>query len=104
MHVQGEVPSDTPEKAARRSGGIGTVYRERDGIVKRAKRAGCVRISGNGGRGQRPRLCSRPQPESAGEERAAVAQPLLVDAVADALRQMPFDRHVQRRERLRALE
>jgi len=44
MHVQGEVPSDTPKKAARRSGGMAIVYRERDRIVKRAKQAGCARI------------------------------------------------------------
>jgi hypothetical protein len=102
MHVQGEVPSDTPKKTARRSGGIGTVYRERDGIVKRAKCSGCARIRGNGMRGQRLRLGS--QPESAGQELAALAQPFLVDAVADAFRQVPFDRHVERGQRLRALE
>ena len=102
MHVQGEVPSDTPKKTARRSGGIGTVYRERDGIVKRAKCSGCARISGNGVRGRRPRSGS--PPESAGQELAALAQPFLINAVADALRQVPFDRHFERGQRLRALE
>ena len=44
------------------------------------------------------------QAESLGEERAAMAQAFLVDAVTDALRQMPLDRHLEGGKRLRALE
>jgi hypothetical protein len=44
------------------------------------------------------------QAESLGEERAAMAQAFLVDAVADALGQVPLDRHLERGQCLRALE
>ena len=60
-----------------------TVYRDRDGIVKRAKWAGCARIRRAAMRETPWR--SGPEAESPGEERAAVAQTFLVDTVADAL-------------------
>ena len=40
--------------------------------------------------------CLGSQPESAGEEHTAVAQALLIDAMADTLRQMPFHRNFKR--------
>src|SRR5262249_30512811 len=57
------------------------VYRERDGIVKRAHPLG--RRSTHG-------------PEPARQELAAVAQPLAVDAVADPGGEMPLGRHPER--------
>src|SRR5260221_4660044 len=87
--------------AARHRGGLLTVYREHDRIVKRRKSTAlCVlaRVAGT------PGLASAAQTESPGEEFAAMAQALLVDAVADARGHVPFHRHLQRRQVLRALQ
>src|SRR6266566_2700885 len=89
--------------AARRSGGLLTVYREHDRIVKRRKSTAlCVSFWGSSW--GRPGLALPAKPESLGQEFAAMAQALLVDAVADAGRHVPFHRYFQRREVLRALQ
>src|SRR5262245_34470214 len=87
--------------AARRSGGPATVYIQHDRIVKRWKTTGlCETEAGEGGLPDG----SPAQPESLGEEFAAVAEPLLVDAVADPGRHVPLGGNLQRRQILRALE
>src|SRR5258708_32123451 len=90
-------------KAARRSGGLLTVYREHDRIVKRRKSTALC-VSSWGPSWGRPGLALPAQAESLGQELAAMAQALLVDAVADARRHVPFHRHFQRGQVLRALE
>jgi hypothetical protein len=72
--------------AARYSDHEGTVYRDRDRIVKRAKCASCERIGAAAGESRAgvKAVGSPPQPESTGQKHTAVAQALLVDAVADA--------------------
>ena len=44
------------------------------------------------------------RPNRRGQKLAAVAQAFLVDAVADAGRDVPFDRHLQRGQPLRGVE
>src|SRR5437016_13705027 len=64
-----------------REAACGIVYRQRDGIVKRAQALG--RAGGQ---------CSTHGPEPPRQELAAMAQALAVDAVADTGREMPIGR------------
>ena len=69
----------------------------------------CMRAAGIDGRGSiagdaRSALSHGGLRRPPGEELAAVAQPFLVDAVADARGQVPLNRHAERGEAARCLE